>query len=308
MSTETEKRLAAQIAGIKDEVADFMAGLDGALMSGKSVEDLCDELQERIALYDTPEAMDLFMNLVQTRAASLPDTLTPAAMELLKDLPFPHRRVVMVFDAPNLGDGYMVPEVVQAFNEAHRRGDWGVYPFTAKNGVTINLINLSAGSSPGVIGVEPPLSVVERLADVMLKDITSDKGLLTAFTQEVARHNAAVAAIGNEKDVTTGPDRNLMDAARHELDGKYISANATVIDACQMPADGSLSGFTEWSDKVGFTEYNKMRLSSEGKTLEVSPGDWVVAYLNAEPGRMVFNSFEPEIFEALYTSAAELLK
>lgn len=58
-------RLAAQIAGIKDEVADFMAGLDGALMAGKSVEDLCDELQERIALYDTPEAVDLFMQWVK---------------------------------------------------------------------------------------------------------------------------------------------------------------------------------------------------------------------------------------------------
>lgn len=266
-------RLAAQIAGIKDEVSDFMAGLDGALLAGKSIEDLHDEIMERIALYDTPEAVDLFMNLVKTRKASLPDGLTPEAIELLKGLPFPHRRIAMVFDAPNLGDGYMVPEVVQAFNESHRRSDWGKYPFTASNDITINVINLSAGGSPGEIGVEPSLQPGNK---------TNQQGQIELLTA-------------------------ALDAARHELDGKYISANATVIDACQMPIEGSLSGFTEWSDKVGFTEYNKMRLSSEGKTLEVNPGDWVVTYLNAEPGRMVFNSFEPEIFEALYTSAAELL-
>lgn len=274
-------RLAAQIAGIKDEVADFMAGLDGALLAGKSIEALHDEIMERIALYDTPEAVDLFMNLVKTREAGLPDGLTPEAIELLKGLPFPHRRIAMVFDAPNLGDGYMVPEVVQAFNESHRRSDWGKYPFTASNDITINVINLSAGGSPGEISVEPPLQHANK---------TNQQGQIELLTA-------------------------ALDAARHELDGVYLSANAMVLDAYQLPVFGDASMFTELMEWCGNIGINGISQHHDGVTvhlpsgpLKAGYGDYIVKYRNTEPGRMTFNVFEPEVFATLYTSAAELLK
>lgn len=277
-------RLAAQIAGIKDEVADFMAGLDGALLAGKSIEALHDEIMERIALYDTPEAVDLFMNLVKTREAGLPDGLTPEAIELLKGLPFPHRRIAMVFDAPNLGDGYMVPEVVQAFNESHRRSDWGKYPFTASNDITINVINLSAGGSPGEIGIEPPLQHVNK---------TNQQGQIELLT-------AALDAARHECDLE-----------RNKLDGKYISATATVIDAYQLPLDKDViaGSFVEWASgrgvkwSSGSPDCLQVYQTDGIELMEAYPGEWVT---KCNTG--VVHVFEPEVFATLYTSAAEFLK
>lgn len=328
MSTETEKRLAAQIAGIKDEIADFMAGLDGALMAGKSVEDLCDELQERIALYDTPEAVDLFMQMVKGRSGvELPSEI----LELLKPLSDDEVRIVFVVNIENHDDSNSItPFVNAAVRESfaedewiHSSGytyNWGdrahltpecdrerlakaeANPFIASNGVKVGWFNCaSVINEMGKAAASSPIA--DRLADVMLKDITSDKGLLNAFTQEVVRLTAA-DAVGNEKF------QALMGSATHELNGKYISANATVIDAYQLPLrkDVIANEFVEWAREHGVkwsTESPDALQVHRGYgdlLMDAFPGEWIT---KCNTGAV--HVFEPEVFATLYTSAAELL-
>lgn len=47
--------LAAQVAGIKDEISDFLAALDGMLMADLSSEEIADDLEKRLSNYDVPQ-------------------------------------------------------------------------------------------------------------------------------------------------------------------------------------------------------------------------------------------------------------
>lgn len=287
-------RLAAQIAGVKDEVSDFMAGLDGALLAGKSVEDLCDELQERIALYDTPEAVDLFMQMVKGRSGvELPELVK----EIIRTSEEPEQKLIFTVETSGHKPGCVLsPSVglalfefnqaqVQSLGMAYRSladlsddekaayGKATELPFVASNGFKVSWYNAAA------------------IAEVMGgTNKTNQQGQIELLTA-------------------------ALDAARHELDGKYISATATVIDAYQLPAAGEPvpNSFVEWCDKVGFTDYTSER--DEGLDvhtlcgpLRANPGDWIIKQKMGSEQKVVFNVFEPEVFATLYTSAAELLK
>lgn len=330
-SNQVLQRLAAQIAGIKDEVADFMAGRDSALIAGKSVDDLCDELEERIALYDTPEAVDLFMQMVKGRSGvELPRQI----LEIIEAAEEPEQKLIFTVETSGHKPGCgLSPSVglalfelnqaqVQSLGMSHRslaslsddekaaERKATELPFVASNGFKVRWYN--AAQIAEVMG-SAKHSMADRLADVMLKDITRDKELLSAFSQEVVSYNKTNQQ-GQIELLTAA-----LDAARHELDGKYISANATVIDAYQLTDWQQLDSadFRQWGESVGLTFLrsesrkeiylgNECKESKESHSVKL--GDWIVKYRNVESGRMTFNVFEPEVFATLYTSAAELLK
>lgn len=47
--------LAAQVAGIKDEISDFSAALDGMMMADLSSEEIADDLEQRLSNYDVSQ-------------------------------------------------------------------------------------------------------------------------------------------------------------------------------------------------------------------------------------------------------------
>lgn len=272
MSTETEKRLAAQIAGIKDEVDDFMAGLDGALLAGKSIEALHDEIMERIALYDTPEAVDLFMQMTKGRSGvEIP--------ELVKE----------VIQAP---EGSEAKIIFTVETKDHNPGK----SLVGHLGLALFEFNQDQVSCSNLEPRNPA-----ELTDNQKACIGRAKEIPYVASNgfKVRWYNAAAIAevMGNTK-------------ASNPLSGKYISANATVIDAYQLPLrkDVIANEFVEWAREHGVkwsTESPDALQVYRGYgdlMMDAFPGEWI-----AKCNKGAVHVFEPEVFATLYTSAAELL-